>query len=193
MFWIYVLQKTRGKYASNSLLYLKLLWNQEAKQPGLISHVQILKCFLSWNIFSYHLYKKKKTEVNLPLFLQYLQDCELENLEVQQKPALLIVRCVQRRQLVLTYRRKIHMEITNKTLDNERVEDHLAWENKQHFATPPIRHPGLSWMLRDPWGPLTINDMMAMMRMMMMMMVNRMVVVVVMMMMCKIMQHDLDD
>ena len=70
--------------------------------------------------------KKKKTEVNLPLFLQYLQDCELENLEVQQKPALLIVRCVQRRQLVLTYRRKIHMEITNITLDNERVEDHLA-------------------------------------------------------------------
>ena len=47
MFWIYVLQKTRGKYASNSLLYLKLVWNQEAKQPGLISHVQILKCFLS--------------------------------------------------------------------------------------------------------------------------------------------------
>ena len=69
---------------------------------------------------------QKKTEVNLPLFLQYLQDCELENLEVQQKPALLIVRCVQRRQLVLTYRRKIYMEITNITLDNERVEDHLA-------------------------------------------------------------------
>ena len=97
---------------------------------------------------------QKKTEVNLPLFLQYLQDCELENLEVQQKPALLIVRCVQRRQLVLTYRRKIYMEITNITLDNERVEDHLAWKSKQHFATPPIRHPGLSWMLRDPWGTL---------------------------------------
>lgn len=86
----------------------KLLWNQEAKQPGLISHVQILKFFLSQNIFSYHFYKKK-TEVNLPLFVQYLQDCELENLEVQQKPALLIVRCVQRMQLVLTYRCKIHM------------------------------------------------------------------------------------
>ena len=125
-----------------------------------------------WSVFYLEIFsviictKKKKTEVNLPLFLQYLQDCELENLEVQQKPALLIVRCVQRRQLVLTYRRKIHMEITNITLDNERVEDHLAWENKQHFATPPIRHPGLSWMLRDPWGPLTINDMMAMMTMM---------------------------
>ena len=37
----------------------KLLWNQEAKQPGLISHVQILKFFLSQNIFSYHFYKKK--------------------------------------------------------------------------------------------------------------------------------------
>lgn len=38
----------------------KLLWNQEAKQPGLISHVQILKFFLSQNIFSYHFYKKKQ-------------------------------------------------------------------------------------------------------------------------------------
>ena len=90
-------------------------------------------------IFSVIICTKKKTEVNLPLFLQYLQDCELENLEVQQKPALLIVRCVQRRQLVLTYRHKIYMEITNITLDNERVEDHLAWENKQHSTTPPPR------------------------------------------------------
>ena len=40
-------RKLKGKHASNSLLYLKLLWNQEAKQRGLISHVQILKCFLS--------------------------------------------------------------------------------------------------------------------------------------------------
>ena len=85
----------------------------------------------NFNVFSILKYfqlsfLQKKKQVNLPLFLQYLQDCELENLEVQQKPALLIVRCVQRRQLVLTYRRKIHMEITNITLDNERVEDHLA-------------------------------------------------------------------
>lgn len=103
-------RKLEGKHASNSLLYLKLLWNQEAKKPGLISHVQILKCFLSRNISVFISTKKKThTEVNLPLFLQYLQDCELENLEVQQKPALLIVRCVQRRQLVLTCRCKIHM------------------------------------------------------------------------------------
>ena len=37
------------------------------------------------------------------------------------------------------------MEITNITLDNERVEDHLAWENKQHSATPPPRTELNAW------------------------------------------------
>ena len=59
MFWIYVLQKTRGKYARNSLLYLKLLWNQEAKQPGLISHVQILKVFSILKYFQLSFVQKK--------------------------------------------------------------------------------------------------------------------------------------
>ena len=107
-----------------------------------------------WSVFYLEIFSviicTKKTEVNLPLFLQYLQDCELENLEVQQKPALLIVRCVQRRQLVLTYRRKIYMEITNITLDNERVEDHLAWEKRKQatFHNSATGFP-TKWNLRN--------------------------------------------